>query len=98
MSGEGCAYIVDDGDGRCGAACRAGSPYCPEHHALCHLAGGSGAARRRLREEAALAALVGGRSGRPGRLPPERFLKWLERAARVFAWPNRSRYVRKEAR
>src|SRR5579883_3104238 len=72
MSGEGCAYIVDDGDGRCGAACRAGSPYCPEHHALCHLAGGSRAARRRLREEAALAALVGGRSGRPGRLPPER--------------------------
>jgi hypothetical protein len=93
MSGEGCAYIVDDHGGRCGAPCRAGSSYCPAHHALCHLAGGSRAARHRLREEAALAEAVGGKAGRPERVPPDHFLRWLDRAARLFARPGGSRYV-----
>jgi hypothetical protein len=96
---DGCAYILDercDQGGsviRCGARCRAGSSYCPTHHALCHLASGSAAERRLLRRAEALADAVGGKRGRPSAAPPERFLRRLDYAVRALSRPNRSRYV-----
>lgn len=89
---EGCAYILDGG-GRCGAARREGSPYCAPHHARCHLSEESRRGRRRLKEAEALASAVGGRAGRPWRLPPDPLLRRLENVARGFARPNRSRFV-----
>ncbi|HZK91149.1 MAG TPA: hypothetical protein VFC56_13470 [Stellaceae bacterium] len=86
---EGCAYIVD-GRTICGTVRRPGSSYCAQHHALCHVADGSFWDRRRLKEEEALAAAVGGRRGRPARLPPERFLNRLENIARGVSRPKRS--------
>jgi hypothetical protein len=59
----GCAFILIDGTS-CGAALRAGSPYCAHHHALCHLRGGGAGERRRLGEAEALAAAVGAGDGR----------------------------------
>jgi hypothetical protein len=81
---RGCAFILEDGS-TCGAARRPGSPYCEDHHALCHVAGGSSGERRRLREAEALATAVGGRSGRPARTPPDRVLRRLENVARGFS-------------
>ena len=91
---DGCAFLRDDGTA-CGAKRRSGSPYCPEHHALCHVAGGSFGESRRLREAEALASAVGGRRGRPARVPPERFLRRLEQVARAFARPKCSCIVPK---
>jgi hypothetical protein len=84
---EGCCYIVDDADDRrrCGAEPRPGSSYCPQHHALCHVAGGTRAEARRLREVEALASAVGGRRGNSGTGPSRRFLKKLEQAIRVLS-------------
>ena len=45
--GGGCRYLADD-LAPCGAPTRLGSSYCERHHALCHLAVGSRAERRRL--------------------------------------------------
>lgn len=84
---SGCCYILD-GDGRrrfCGSERRLGSSYCPEHHALCHLAGGTRAEARRLREVEALASAVGGRRGSSGPEPPRNFLRKLEQAIRAFS-------------
>jgi len=80
----GCAYILDDfGDGRtCGAPRRHSSPYCPTHHARCHVVYGSPAAVDHLRRVEALASAVGGRRSREGGGPSRRFLRRLERAAR----------------
>jgi hypothetical protein len=89
---EGCAFILDSG-GACRAGRQTGSPYCPVHHALCHLAGGSPGERRRLREAEALASVVGGKRGRPARMPSDRVLRRLEQAARVFSRPDCSRIV-----
>jgi hypothetical protein len=88
----GCAYLVDECDGRriCGAPRKAASPYCPEHHALCHAAYGSEAEADRLREVEAIAKVVGGRRGRDTAGPSRRFLRRLEEAARDSLWPNRS--------
>jgi hypothetical protein len=84
---DGCAFILDE-DGVCGAARRAGSPYCAHHHAVCYVAGGSRREQRRLRETEALAAAVGGRRGQPSRVPPDRFLRRMENVARGFSRPN----------
>ena len=94
---SGCAYILDDCNGRriCGApqkavspSRKAASPYCPEHHALCHAAYGSEAEADRLREVEALAKVVGGRRSRDSVGPSRRFLKRLEQAARGFSRPK----------
>ena len=79
---SGCAYILDDRDGCsiCGLALRRGSSYCPQHHALCHVASGTVEETRRLREVEELARVVGGRRGAEGVGPSRRFLKRLERA------------------
>jgi hypothetical protein len=89
---EGCAFILDDGGG-CGAMRREGSPYCAHHHALCHVSEKSRKGRRRLKEAEALASAVGGRAGKPARLPPDPVLRRLENVARGFVRPNRSRFV-----
>ena len=83
----GCAYIVEDrGVGRtCGVRCRHSSPYCATHHVLCHVAYGSPAEADHLRQVEALASAVGGRRSRDAGGPSSRFLRRLERAARV-AW------------
>ena len=49
MSG-GCAYLIDDAAGRhdCGALRRPCSPYCAEHHAICHVVIGSRSETRKL--------------------------------------------------
>jgi hypothetical protein len=87
----GCAYIAGEPhEPRCGASRQAGSPYCARHHALCHLPKDDPRARRKSRETEALAAAVGGRRGRPGRAPPDRFLRRLESLLRHFSRPNRS--------
>jgi hypothetical protein len=80
----GCLYILDECEGRriCGAPLRPDSPYCPDHHALCHVASGSTAENNRIREVEALAKAVGGRRAREGGGPSRRFLKRLERVAR----------------
>jgi hypothetical protein len=76
----GCAYILDEGDVRqiCGIPCRPASPYCPQHHALCHVAYGSAA--EAICESRAKA--VGCRRSRAGGGPSRQFLKRLERVAR----------------
>jgi hypothetical protein len=91
---EGCAFILDGG-GICGAALRPGSPYCPHHHALCHVSGGGARERRKLREAEVLARAVGGRYRRPARVPPDPFLRRLETLLRAFSRPKCSCIVRK---
>jgi hypothetical protein len=86
---EGCAYLLASNHQigsaqRCGAAQQSGSPYCPRHHALCHLPHGSRAERVRLREVKALAEAVGGRRGRGGGGPSRNFLDRLEQTVREF--------------
>lgn len=99
----GCAFIVDGSSegARCNAPRRRSSPYCPAHHARCHLAAGSGAERRQLREIEALAKAVGGKRAGPaeqfGGQPPEAVLRRLDRAARAVPRPNSSRFVRNNA-
>jgi hypothetical protein len=89
---EGCAYPLDAG-GRCGAFRQGRSSYCAHHHALCHLPETSRRGRRKLRETEALATAVGGRQGRPRRLPPDPLLRRLENTARGFSRPKCSRIV-----
>jgi hypothetical protein len=79
-----CRYIEDDG-AACGMGQRAGSSYCPAHHALCHIPSGSSEAGRLRRETAALAKAVGGRQGDHARRPPDDFLKKLETVAQRFS-------------
>jgi hypothetical protein len=100
LGDDGCAFILDDaetGGGRrlsprrtCGVERRPGSPYCPHHHVICHVVVGSIGENRRLRETEALAVAVGGRRGRPARVPPDRFLRRLERTVRDFSRTDRS--------
>ena len=80
----GCAFILDEGEVRqiCGRPCKTASPYCPKHHALCHVAYGSAGESDRLREVEALAKAVGGRRSRAAGGPSRQFLKRLERVAR----------------
>lgn len=84
---RGCAYLLTSDENAllsegCNAPRRPGSPYCPQHHALCHVPRGSRAEKARLREVKALANLVGGRRGREGGGPSQRFLDRLEEAVR----------------
>jgi len=80
----GCAYVVDETDGRriCGATRQPSSSYCPHHHSLCHIVCGSEAEIDRLREVEALASAVGGRRARQRAAPTRQFLKRLEQAVR----------------
>src|SRR3954463_5199907 len=77
----GCAFVLEEdirtkaGRGFCAAPPRPGSAYCHAHHAVCHLSSDSLAEERKLKEIEALAEAVGGKSGRPGRRPPPRFLQ-----------------------
>ena len=85
-----CAYVVDGGSGAararfCTAPRQPGSAYCRQHHAECHLTGGSTAEKRRLREIEALATAVGGRRGRAASRPPAQLLRRLERLTRPFS-------------
>jgi hypothetical protein len=82
----GCAYIVDDDEGRrfCGEALRPDSSYCRQHHALCHVACGTTEEVRRLREVEALARVVGGRRASEASGPSRRFLRRLEQAVQTF--------------
>jgi hypothetical protein len=87
---EGCAYLLRFDQAStwpeyCGATRQSGSPYCPRHHALCHLPRGSRAERVRLREVKALAQIVGGRRGREDGGPSQRFLDRLELAVRELS-------------
>ena len=93
----GCLYILDTCDGGriCGAprkpaapSQRGASSYCPEHHAVCHVAYGSEAEADHLREVEAIAKVVGGRRSRYGVRPSGQFLRRLEQAARVFSDPK----------
>ena len=96
-SGEfGCAFPLerDGGTASCGLPRRPGSSFCAAHHALSHLAHGSGDERREIALEEALARAVGGRFGRDAREPPEAVLRRLDRITRLFFCPDSSRYVR----
>ena len=95
-SDGGCTFVLDE-DTRpiaartyCAAPRRAGSAYCQKHHALCHLPSESLAGQRKLEEIEALAEAVGGKSGRPARRPPLRFLQRMDRISRAALGPNRS--------
>ena len=83
------------GQAYCAAPRRAGSAYCHAHHALCYLPSDSLAERRKLKEIEALAEAVGGRSGRPARRPPPRFLQRMDRVSRAALRPKCSRNVLK---
>jgi hypothetical protein len=86
QTGSGCSYILGDDQGRhfCGQPLRPGSSYCPQHHALCHVACGTTEEAWRLREVEALAHAVGGRRAPEGGGPSRRFLNRLEHAMRIF--------------
>src|SRR4051794_33883560 len=96
---DGCAFVLDrDANAaaeqlRCGAPRRLGSVYCHEHHALCYLPSRSLAERRKLREIDARAEAVGGRSGRPARQPPPRFMRRMNQISRAALRPISSRIV-----
>ena len=96
---EGCAFVLDresrtaTGQTCCAAPRRPGSAYCPTHHALCYLPPESLAERRKLKEIEALAGAVGGKSGRPARRPPPRFLDRMDRVSRGALRPQCSRFV-----
>ena len=95
---SGCLYLLGSADGwevSCGRPRRPDSSFCPTHHAICHIAGGSRAEDRVLAEAEALAQAVGGRLGAPAREPPEPLLRRLDRISRLFSRPNRSRYVQR---
>lgn len=82
---NGCAYITDESGGSrqtCGATRRLSSSYCPQHHSLCYIVGGSKAETDRLREVEALASAVGGRRARQRAQPTRQFLNRLEQAVR----------------
>lgn len=92
-----CAFPAEDGASGtgCAAPARPGSSYCEAHHAQCHLPRDSAAERREMRYVEALAAVAGGRLGRPGRTPPEQSLSRLQRAARIFLLQHRSCFVQR---
>jgi len=91
-----CAFILDEagptagGVRHCGDPVRAGSAYCPGHHALCHLPAGSAAERRQLSAIAALAKAVGGKQGRAAAKPPSLLLQRLTRIEQAFSRADRS--------
>jgi hypothetical protein len=82
----GCAYLLGENAERrrCDAPRRPGSPYCLDHHSLCHVRCGTTEEVERLREVEALANAVGGRKGGNAGGPSRRFLRRLEHAVRDF--------------
>jgi len=84
-----CAFVIGEGGARrtCGRVVRAGSAYCPDHHALCHIKGGTSEEISRLLEVELLANAVGGRRGGGGE-PTRRFLRRVENAVRTFSRPQ----------
>ena len=84
-----CAFVIGEGQARrsCGRVVRTGSAYCPDHHAVCHIKGGTSEEVRRLLEVEMLANAVGGRRARGGE-PTRRFLKRVENAVRTFSRPR----------
>lgn len=85
---HGCAYILgEDGERRpCALPRQPGSPYCAEHHTLCHVRCGTVEEVARLREVEALANAVGGRRARNRGEPSRHFLRRLEHASRDSSW------------
>jgi hypothetical protein len=81
---SGCAYVVEDPEGRrrCGEPRRPSSSYCTHHHSLCYILCGSTAETKRLQEVEALASAVGGRRAKQNAAPSRRFLRRLEQAVR----------------
>jgi hypothetical protein len=75
----GCLYLLENRQA-CGCTRQSGgSPYCFDHHALCHLVPGSQAERSRFAEIARAAEFVGGRVSRAApRVPPQRFMRALD--------------------
>ncbi len=65
----GCAYINGHA-APCGATLKLGSSYCPRHYAITHVARGSIAEIRRLKEINLVARIVGGRMGSTSILGP----------------------------
>ena len=51
FGGTGCRFLIGERM-QCGAPRRAGSSYCPYHHARCYIEPGSPAEAARLREDA----------------------------------------------
>jgi hypothetical protein len=100
----GCAFVLDAdirgtaGRSYCAAPRRPGSVYCHAHHALCHLSSDSLAEHRKLKEIEALAEAVGGRSGRPARRPPPRFLQRMDRVSQAALRQECSRNVLKNVK
>jgi hypothetical protein len=86
----GCAYILDECESQrhCGVPRKGVSPYCAEHHALCHVAYGSEAEADHLRAVEAIAKVVGGRRSRYSVRPSGQFLKRIEQAAQGFSRPR----------
>jgi hypothetical protein len=84
---DGCAYLIgESGSHRiCGAPRRPVSSYCPQHHALCHLANGSAAEADRIREVEAIASAVGGRRSRNCGGPSRQFIKRLEHSFSTYS-------------
>lgn len=82
-----CAFIAgENGERRyCGARRRPGSPYCADHHVLCHVRCGTPEEIKRLREVEVLANAVGGRRTRHASGPSSRFLRRLEHIAGAFS-------------
>jgi hypothetical protein len=104
-SEDGCAFILGDSEEQgsgarvvCGRPRRQASTYCADHHALCHIAEGSGNERRQLNATEALATAVGGRRGKPARVPPHWLLRRLEKLARDALRADRSRIVQGDRR
>ncbi len=76
----GCLYLLKAGP-PCGCTRQpGGSPYCAQHHALCHLVPGSRGEIARIAEIEIAAKFVGGRLGRraPLGIPPSRFMRALD--------------------
>jgi hypothetical protein len=88
VGGFGCAYIVSlfDRDHpkprTCGEQQKSNSPYCPKHHAICHIEIGSPAERKGIAEIDRAGAFVGGKFGGRGQ-PTARFLSTLEKRLRA---------------
>jgi hypothetical protein len=83
QEGIGCAYLLR-AERSCGLPRRPRSSYCPQHHALCHVAHGTRAEANQLREVETLARAVGGRQGWRGSEPSQPFLERLQRTVRFF--------------
>ncbi len=76
---RGCLYLLDNRQA-CGCTRQSGgSPYCFDHHALCHLIPGSRAEQSRIVEIDRIGQFVGTRVAKKSfRIPPTRFMRALD--------------------